>query len=305
VLITADAGVQYFRGTDFLRGYSWAGSTASFSNANGFGGWLIVMIPLLLGIITTDKIRGKILKIILSILTVLLFICLVMTYSRGAWLGFAVGVFIIACYVAMRAVLKIKILPLLIGIYLLAIFLSLLQPMKTKIQSIGKISFKNNYTLEDELESITNIKLYDSNFIRIRIFKESIKIIKDYPLFGCGLNTYSKVAKKYKSFEHGGIYPHNSFSQRSAETGLPGLFAFLLVLFSFFVTSIKHIFLYLEKNNALVVGLLSGISAFLVHSFFDNHFYALQLVVLFWFMLGLTVAAIRLDTEDKKILTGT
>jgi O-antigen ligase len=113
-------------------------------------------------------------------------------------------------------------------------------------------------------------------------------------LFGCGLNTYSKVVKDYKNFEFGEQYPHNSFLQKTAETGLLGLFAFLLVLFSFFMVSVRHILLY-ANNNTLVLGLLSGISAFLLHGFFESNLYALQLVVLFWFMLGLTMAVINLE----------
>ena len=33
-----------------------------------------------------------------------------------------------------------------------------------------------------------------------------------------------------------------------------------------------------------------GALAFLVHSFFDTHFYSLQLSALFWFMVGVLVA---------------
>ena len=78
----------------------------------------------------------------------------------------------------------------------------------------------------------------------------------------------------------------------AAETGLLGLFAFLWVLFSFFKMGLQH---FNQKRDYLVLGLLSGILAFLVQSFFDTNLYALQMVVLFWFMLGLTVAVIKFD----------
>jgi len=38
-----------------------------------------------------------------------------------------------------------------------------------------------------------------------------------------------------------------------------------------------------------------------VHAFFDNHLYALQLVVLFWFMLGLTVAVIKMENKVQPL----
>jgi O-antigen ligase len=175
---------------------------------------------------------------------------------------------------------------LLIGIFLSIIVLSIAQPL---VKAISRISFCGFPTLKERIISIEETKMndpslisYSSDLIRSKLLSEPFKIIKDYPLFGCGLNTYSKVVKDYKNFEFGEQYPHNSFLQKTAETGLLGLFAFLLVLFSFF-------------NNTLVLGLLSGISAFLLHGFFESNLYALQLVVLFWFMLGLTMAVINLE----------
>jgi len=127
----------------------------------------------------------------------------------------------------------------------------------------------------------------------MNLWKQSLLIIRDYPLLGSGLNTYSSVVKRYKFFEGGNMYPHNSFLQMASETGLAGLFAFLLVLLIFFKTGLQHLN---QKKNPLALGLLAGILAYLVHSFFDTHLYSLQLVVLFWFMLGLTIAVIRLES---------
>lgn len=301
VLITADAFVQFFRGTDFLRGYEWIRCTASFSNPNSFAGWLIVIIPLFLGLLATDRIRSKILKILLSFLIVLLLVCLLMTYSRGAWLSFLIGIFVMACYLVTNFVIKSKMRSLIIGVCLFIMILSFAQPI---VKAISRISFCGFPTLKDRINSIEEIKNddpslipYSSDLIRFELLKAPLKIIKEYLLIGCGLNTYSKVAQDYKSFEYGAQYPHNSFLQKTAETGLLGLFAFLLVLFSFFIVSVRHILVY--ANNSLVLGLLSGILAFLVHGFFESNFYALQLVVLFWFMLGLTMAVINLEKQSS------
>jgi len=46
--------------------------------------------------------------------------------------------------------------------------------------------------------------------------------------------------------------------------------------------------------------LISGVVGFLTHAFFDNHLYSLQLVVLFWFLLGLTQAAANLKEAQAK-----
>ena len=298
VLITANAAVQYFRGVDFIRGYAlFVGLSSSFASRNGFGAWLIVVIPLFSGLLAAGIPKRKSNKVLLLVLIVLLSICLLMTYSRGAWLGFIMG-FLLAVFYAIKNInLKVKATSLVVIISLVGIFLILPQPIKTKITSIGRIHFKANETINMRIKSLLKIEEGGSSLIRIKLWKEAIQIIKDYNFIGCGLNTYSIVARNYKSFNEGGVYPHNSYLHKAAEIGLLGLLAFLWVLFRFF----KIGFCYLSQNkDFLVLGLLSGIVGFLVHAFFDAHLYSLQLVVLFWYMLGLTMAVINLGTDSNQ-----
>ncbi len=294
VLIIADAAVQYYTGTDFLRGYYIDTFSASFVTASDFAGWLIVIIPVLLGILTENIFSNVKSKILLSIIIIVFSLYLAMTYSRGAWIGFLIAILFMLTYFVRKFTLINKVLFLVIGVYLLML-LSLLPRFlsaQARYEILTKFKFSQNINLR--VKSIPQISK-GSNLDRIRLWKEALRIIKAYPVTGCGLNNYSIVAKNYKSFEGGGIYPHNSFLQKAAETGIFGLFAFLFVLFSFFKIGIAH----LNKNkNYLVLGLLAGILAFLVQSFFDTNLYALQLVVLFWYMLGLTIAVIKLERKE-------
>ncbi len=100
--IVTDAAVQYFRGRDFLRGFPLERLRVSFPSANGFAGWLIMFIPIFLGILATKQLNGlgsRIKKIALGALVVFMLICLVLTYSRGAWLGFILGLGLIVYYI--------------------------------------------------------------------------------------------------------------------------------------------------------------------------------------------------------------
>jgi putative inorganic carbon (hco3(-)) transporter len=293
VLIAIDAGAQYFGKTDFIRGYAMHRLSASFSTPVGFSAWLIIIIPLLLGLLVSAKTIYRWFKIPLLILILLLLLCLLITYSRGAWLGFIIGILFAGFCFLNNFALKAKLLCLSFGIGLLLMFLILPQPIKAKIKTIGKIDFSEGVTINTRIKSILKTD-QGSISIRLKLWKEALRITSDYPLTGCGLNTYSIVAKNYKSFDWGGIYPHNSFLQMSAETGLLGILAFLLVVYVFFKTGLGL----LKKNkDYLVLGLLSGILGFLVHAFFDTHLYSLQLVVLFWYMLGLTMAVMGLGSR--------
>ena len=298
VLITADAAVQYFYGVDFIRGFEWARSRASFSTSNGFAAWLIVVIPLFLGFLALGKGLSKKLKFLLSILVILLLICLLATYARGGWFGFIIGILFMFFYIFKNLKLKTKLLLLFFSVGLLAAFLILPHSLKSKITAIGKLNFRSYVTINERIKSFIKIEEGGSNLVRLRLWSEALRITKDFPMVGCGLNTYSIVARGYKSFEQGGIYPHNSYFQMLAETGLLGLFAFLFVLYSFFRMGLRYLN---QKKDYLALGFLSGILAFLAHAFFDTHFYSLQLVVLFWFMLGLTVAIIKLGSGAASV----
>jgi len=293
MLIIADAGAQYFRGVDFLRGYVWTRLRASFSTANGFAAWLIVMIPIFLGLLAAGKTIFKGSKVLLSASIPLLILCLLATFVRGAWLGLLIGISLMCWYVFKNSTLKAKISYLSVGIGALVIFLILPQPMQAKVKAIGRIDFKLGDTVNMRIKSTLRTN-EGSTAIRFSLWKEALRIIKDYNFAGCGLNTYSIVARDYKSFNLGGIYPHNSYLQMAAETGLFGLVAFIWVLFTFFKIGLCYLD---QRNDFLILGFLSGILAFLVHAFFDTHLYSLQLVVLFWYMLGLTMAVIRVETD--------
>ncbi|MCX5699367.1 MAG: O-antigen ligase family protein [Candidatus Omnitrophica bacterium] len=295
MLVTADAVMQYSRGVDFLMRYKWDRLTASFSTANGFAGWLIVIIPLFLGLLLAGKAVNRGLKALLMVLIALLSVCLLATYARGAWLGFIMAIVLMIGYAAKSFSLKVRLLCLFTGVGLIAIFLFLPQPIKSKVTAIGRLNFRSYETINLRVKSVLTIEEGGSTLFRFKLWKEALRIIRDYNFTGCGLNTYSIVARDYKSFDRGGIYPHNSYLQKAAETGLFGLAAFFGILFIFFKIGLRY---FNQKKDYLALGLLSGILAFLVHAFFDTHLYSLQLVVLFWYMLGLTIAVIKLETDS-------
>jgi putative inorganic carbon (HCO3(-)) transporter len=293
VLLIADAGVQYFKGFDFIKGNVLTRLYASFNNPTGFATWLIVAIPLFCGLMAEKGLLGKKGRIPLFLLILSSLACLLLTFSRGAWLGLIIGGFLMLGYALKNLGLRTRMLLFILLLSLGAFFAFMPDFAKSGIHAIGELNFKSRHTVSERVTSI--VKTGDGSWsIRIHLWKESLRIIKDFPWTGCGLNTYARTAPLYKMSQEGGIYPHNSFLQKTAETGLLGLVAFLAVLGAFF----RKGFRYLGENNApFVLGLLSGIFSFLVSSFFDNHFYSLQLVVLFWFMMGLTVAV--MDLEDR------
>ena len=87
-----------------------------------------------------------------------------------------------------------------------------------------------------------------------------------------------------------------------SEVGIVGLTAFFGIMARLFKTSIPKIrdISSEESLKVLFLGLVAGVVAFLVHSFFDTNFYSLQLSVEFWLMTALMAVVYKL-LNDKSI----
>jgi len=139
--------------------------------------------------------------------------------------------------------------------------------------------------------------------IRIIQWRHAINMIEDFPILGTGPNTYTHAISRYVTPKDEGFYPHNAYLHMAAETGLLGLGAFLWVLWLFFVGGLKAL-----KNSAqlrngykrgiIFLGVMAGVFAILVQSFFDTNLFALRLVTFFWIMLGIgTALMVRLNEK--------
>jgi putative inorganic carbon (HCO3(-)) transporter len=298
LLMVADAGVQYVTGVDFLKKNVFMPLTASFGTANGFAAWILIVLPFLTGMIGEYKTLRRGLRFLLIVLIGLLALCLLGTYSRGGWIGFLVAGGLMGCFVMQRSSLKMRRLYLAAGACLLMAFLFFPQKITRVFDHLGKISFNYEQDIGRRIGSVFNVREI-SRAHRPRLWKVALKIAGDHPLTGSGLNTYSVIAPRYESRDGDGIYAHNSYLQMLAETGCLGLGTFLFVLYVLFKTVWPYADL---RKNPLISWLLFGFLAFLVHAIFDNHFYALQLVVLFWFVVGLMVALMGFYNSEDQIL---
>lgn len=285
-LICTNGLYQYFFGHDFIRGHIFDGRiSSSFRTANDFAAYLVVTTPILFCLSLFSFVKkekednksayfsffssGKI-RMVLFFLFVLSFICLILTYSRGAWIAFVLCLSVLG--IKSRKVFLFSVLFIVIFTF---IFYH---------QSV-RVALSDNLTRYFEWENN-----------RLGYWKRSVSIIKDYPLLGSGLNTYSSIQWRY-DVGWGG-YPHNSYLQMTAETGVLGLLSFLWLLFVLY----KNLFKALRKMREsplelLLVGFGAGLSGFLSHSFFDTNFYSVQLSSLMWLIMGVVVAIPNIGTN--------
>lgn len=288
LLICTNGLYQYAFGQGFIRGHVSNGRVySSLRQANDFAAYLVIIIPMIVCLfiiglrqkrqidisVTLNSFVSHFFKI--KVLTFIVFmmatVCLGLTYSRGAWIGFILS--LIAIGIVHRKVC----LPFaLVIIIFLSIFFPKLKEKRNPIHNRWTFFVENN---------------------RLGYWKRALDIIKDYPVFGAGLNTYSLVSQRYT--EGWGGYPHNSYLQLTSETGVVGISIYLWMLFVLFRCSFRAIkIIKIQAQRILALGFLTGLLGFLIHSFFDTSFYSVQLGSLLWIAIGLVVTIQKIEFEE-------
>lgn len=321
--------VQSLRGKGFIRGFPFPEDgriSSTFGHANDLGAYLTLFIPIFLSFMIGRFFRDNqgrdrraavmlpvltrwVNDLLLGVTTLILFFALGLTYSRGAWIAFFVGM----VFLGMNRKRAIGILAV-VAVLFFSIFINQLKivrqmsfhlpekqitqivnPPISQVRNTGRHQ-RRSY-VSKQIVAIMEMAV-GSSMGRDGYWREAEAIIRDYPVLGVGLNTYSKIAPSYKI--NWGGYPHNCYLHMAAEVGLAGLLAFLWILGRFFWTSLRNTpaiadpFLY-----ALHLGVLGGILGFLVHSVVDTNFYSVQLGNLFWILMGLSVATQKIGISEN------
>ena len=283
-LFYANGIVQYITGYDLVRKYFYEGyMSGSMGSHNDFGTYVIIFIPIFLAFAINMKQSLKY-RIIMFIVLSMSLCCLFLSSCRAAWVGF---IFMIAFFVIVKNkwLFLSSVLVLILSLFLLQDFV------------------KSNIKEEDVKEKISADYSINHRFL---MAKEATIMILDHPALGTGLNTYTIMGPKYKIHPLGGMYPHNSYLHKAAETGLVGLGMFFLFIWSLYSIGIRSLWLLSSKNMTgsieyvLIRGLMTGLIGLLVNALFDTTLYALKLITVFWVMSGMLIAACNIASQKLK-----
>lgn len=317
-LMVVNGIYQYFTHVGFVRGTLLADHRVSSSlrHANDFGAYLILAIPVVLSVVLSPIRKfhfifgqwigrfGKmdwVLKIGFTTLFLALLTCMGLTYSRGSWIGFWVSLVVFVMIWRRNYFFVI-----LTGIIFLLVFMPLLVKTRNVSFVSDGVSVQKEYEeghtkgyassqyfpkienhMKDYFQTMNSIIHHFGGMGRVGWWVEGWGFIKQRPILGSGLNTYSKLAPGY---------PHNCYVQMAVELGILGLAAFLAMAIGLFWHAFMKFSLVQDPLLiASLAGSVAGLIGFLVQSFFDTTLYSVQLGNLMWIFMGLIVAAERLS----------
>lgn len=202
-----------------------------------------------------------------------LFLTMVLTYSRGIWISFAAMILYWAIFVERKLFWSLLFIPFVLYCY------------EGEIASRLWSIFQGTDTSAD---------------LRWALWDSTIYIVREHPLFGIGWNTFFLVYPDYNYYIQGPnvlmYHAHNLYLNVLAESGIPGLISFLAVLVCHVYASISlkgDIFRQAAQIGvgALVVGVLvSGLS--------DFELYSHQVTMIFWQLMGLIGAFMKVHLMD-------
>lgn len=270
-IVGLDGIYQQIMKFDFVRRFPlYAGKvTATFQFSNNLAGYLITILPIPISL-AIHRATNRKTRLFLIGLSALLIVCLLLTRTRGAWLGFILALLFVCLFNGKKVFLSA---------ILFLIILALLSPSAIK----------------DQIKSFATLSTDVSTDDRMIIWNTGWKMFIDKPFFGHGLGTFMSVFGKYKPEDYIEIvYAHNCYLQMAAETGIFGLLIFLWFVAALLKGAVFKVLKFKDKFlKATLIGIVGGILAYLVHSFVDTHLYSLPLAVLFWAMAGLAATKIE------------
>jgi O-antigen ligase len=142
---------------------------------------------------------------------------------------------------------------------------------------------------------------------RWMVWGDTGRIVKDFPILGSGLGTFSQIFPMYKSFHMRRLVSHveNDFLQLASEVGLIG-FGVLFILFIFiFVKAVLVLRSISVQDSGRYIGIggMVGILALMFHSMVERNLQVPANAFLFVFMWAL-VLRIGSFKQSEKVMAG-
>jgi putative inorganic carbon (hco3(-)) transporter len=129
--------------------------------------------------------------------------------------------------------------------------------------------------------------------LRLAIWRATLRMLRDHPLFGAGIGGYQTVMAHYRTrnlFPE--PYAHTIFLTTWSEVGLLGLVAFAVIFIGLVWRAARSVGVAEGLYRPLLWGIIAAWVAFAVHGQFDSPYWKNDLSLEFWLLVALEVVAI-------------
>ncbi len=282
---------QYFHGAPALATWVDAESTlakttrvySSLGNPNLLAGYLVPAVPLSVAAIFAWRGWGA--KALAVFMVAINSACLVLTYSRGGWLGLvaamgAIAILLVAWWsVRFSPFWRRWALPLLLGggvLFLVGAVL-FVGPIRTRVMSIfaGRGDSSNNF--------------------RINVWQAVLEMIRDRPLLGIGPgnDAFNKIYPLYQRPKFTALSAYSVILEICVETGFIGAIAFLwllVVTFNQAWIQCRRLQRQWDIEGYWILGAVAAIVGMMTHGIVDTIWYRPQVQIIWWLLLAIVAS---------------
>ena len=286
-LVSAYGIYQYFFGT--FNPAAWLDAdmfgaigvrvTSTLDNPNVLAMYLLLVIPFAAAGLINAK--GSVCRLFFTGCLLFMLACLVLTFSRGGWLGLIVSAAVFLVLIDRRFIV--------LGIIgLIVLYFTLPDVVLDRILSIGDMD-----------DTSTNF--------RVSIWLGTIAMLRDFWFTGIGpgIEAFTSIYPLYSL--HTIITPHSHmlYLQLIASAGFAGITMFLVIIFSYF----RYMFTAISNQSKvnppdremkiMQIAAVSAVFGFLIQGFTDYSFYNYRVTLVFWAVVGIGVLTARLSTQES------
>ncbi len=237
---------------------------STLGNPNVLGEYLLLIIPV--AAVYMLKFRWKELsKWTYALMTAVLALCLILTQSRGCWIGFMISVVIFVTFYEGK---WWGLIPVVLCI----------------------LPFVIPQTIADRIMSVGNMEDTSTSY-RVYIWLGTLGMMRHYWLGGIGMGE-AAFSQVYPFFSYNAIiapHSHNLFLQLLVEAGISGLAVFI-ALQAVFLKKMSVVYRANDKkseSSMLALAIASGVIGFLAQSMFDYTFYNYRVMAVFFMVIAI------------------
>ncbi|RMH52420.1 MAG: hypothetical protein D6682_01935 [Zetaproteobacteria bacterium] len=239
---------------------------------NTFGGYLMLMFSVMLGMFLHTPRRSRMLK--LGVMMAIVIVPFMYTESRSSYLSMAVS---ILCFLIFSHYKRLLFSMLAIGL--------LLAPAVVPKNMVDRIMFTFTQKQQEGQLKVGDLKIDTSTSERLMAWYKVITVeFPNHPLLGVGVT--------------GGEFMDAQYPRVLSETGLLGFSAFLWLLRRFWVL-LRRCYHRIrdEELRGAALGTLCGYAGLLVHAIGANTFIIVRIMEPFMILMGLLLAALLIEEQ--------
>jgi O-antigen ligase len=195
---------------------------------------------------------------------------LLVSWSRGAWMGFGAALVMIVFFAPKRRMIGAALVTIAVGGFALSVITGL-APQSL----INRLSdFTQDLTGTDD---VRGAQINDDNYAvieRLAHWQAAVGMATDNPVIGVGFGAYEIAYPRYAlmNWPMALGHAHNYYLNLLAETGVIGLGTYLIAWAIIFALTLRALRTQTGFRRGIVLGLLGTWTHIVVHSFFDKLF---------------------------------